>query len=467
MTPLPTWPQASAERTAPRPDEYRAPSAAEPAPHRGADAQHQVPAILDRLKALRCLAAVAMHGSTVRAAEALFISQPAVTRTVLEFERTCGVALFDRGGRGMVPTTIGLRAARRAQALLDHLASGAAAAAALAAPGDRRTPAAHRFSGAVSAVGLQALIAMSQSRSEAQAAAQLGISQPAVNRALRALEHLAGVALMRRSLRGTQLTESGELLLQHVKLACAEARGIEYDLAAWRGEVRGRVVIGALPLSAAQLLPRAIDAVRRLRPEIEIMVIDGSFDSLYRQLREADIDVMVGALRFPTPDVRQDVLFEEPLAVTARVGHPCFERDALTLADLADWEWIMPLHCTPAITALRHAFACAGVPPPVPALHSNNAALTDAMLRGSDRLALTSRGQALHDERSGRVRRVPVELPGTDRPIGMAIRTLGEPSPDLAVVLDALRESAAAIARNQGHPAAQCRGTHFRDEDKV
>ena len=448
MTPIPTWPQASAARTDSKPAAHHTARAPAPVMHGATEAQPQVPPILDRLKALRCLAAVAMHGSTVRAAEALFISQPAVTRTVLEFERCCGVALFDRGGRGMVPTTIGLRAARRAQALLDHLACGAAAAVALAAPDERRTSAAHRFSGAVSAVALQALIAMSHSRSEAQAAAQLGISQPAVNRALRGLEHLAGVPLMRRSLRGTQLTESGELLLQHVKLACAEARGIESDLAAWRGEVRGRVVIGALPLSAAQLLPQAIEAVRRLRPEIEITVIDGSFDSLYRQLREADIDIMVGALRAPTPDVRQDVLFEEPLAVTARVGHPCFERDELTLADLADWEWILPLHCAPAITALRHAFACAGVPPPVSALHSNNAALTDAMLRGSDRLALTSRGQALHDERIGRARRVPVELPGTDRPIGVAIRKMGEPSPDLAVILDALRESAAAITSN-------------------
>ncbi len=411
----------------------------------GTEVLHEVPHILHRLKALRCLAAVAMHGSAVRAGEALFISQPAVTRSVLDFERTCGVALFDRGGRGMVPTAIGLRAARRAQSLLDHLAQGAAAAMALAPPEQRRGWPSQHFANAVSATGIQALITMARSRSEAQAAAQLGISQPAVSRTLRALEHLVGVPLMQRSLRGTRFTESGEALLQHVKLACAEARGIEHDLAAWHGRVRGRVVIGALPLSAAGILAPAIDAIRRARPELEITVIDGGFESLCRQLREGDIDIMVGAMRAPPPDVRQEVLFDEPLVVMARIGHPCFQRESLTLANLLEWEWVMPLHCTPATAALLQAFRAAGVSPPVPVLHCNNTALIEAMLCRSDQLALTSRGQARHEERRGRVRRLPIDLPGTDRSIGIATRQSSEPSADVAAVLEALRAAAALM----------------------
>ena len=450
MTPLPTWPLASARQISdlPKSTTWCEPPLSPAEPH-GHDAQHEVPRILHRLKALRCLAAVAIHGSAVRAAEALFISQPAVTRAVLDFERFCGVALFDRGGRGMTPTAIGLRVARRAQAMLDHLASGAAAATELAAPADRRLSTSNRFAGAVTAAAIQALVVMARSRSEAQAALQLGISQPAVSRTLRVLEHLVGAPLLQRSLRGARFTESGETLLRHVKLACAEARGIECDLAAWHGEVRGSVVIGALPLSAALILPPAIDAVRRARPEIRITVVDGGFESLCRKLREADIDVMVGALRAPPPDIRQEVLFQEPLAVLARIGHPCFERHPLMLADLLPWEWVMPLHCTPATRALQQAFTSAGMCPPVPAVHCNNVTLIEAMLSQSDRLALTSRSQARHDERRGRVRQLPIDLPDTNRSIGVATRGSSEPSPDLAAVLDALRAAAMLVQDEQ------------------
>ena len=44
------------------------------------------------------------HRSTRRAAEALNVSQPAISRAVSEIEREMGVALFDRSGRGFEPT---------------------------------------------------------------------------------------------------------------------------------------------------------------------------------------------------------------------------------------------------------------------------------------------------------------------------------------------------------------------------
>lgn len=48
---------------------------------------------------LRIFAAVAEHGGFSRAAVALRLSQPAVSKTVQELERQVGLALFDRAGR--------------------------------------------------------------------------------------------------------------------------------------------------------------------------------------------------------------------------------------------------------------------------------------------------------------------------------------------------------------------------------
>lgn len=418
-------------------------------------ALRELPRAGDRLKTLRCAAAVARHGSAMRAAQAIHLSQPAVTRGVLDLERFCGMPLFERSARGMFATPLGARVAQRADALFEQLALGAAQALALASHRVQRLERPERFAEAVTPASLKALIAVAATTSEAKAAEALGVSQPAVHRSLRALEHLAGGAVFQRSVRGTRLTDAGEALLLHVKLAFGEARAIDSEIAAWRGEIRGRVLIGALPLSVSLLLPQAVDEVLRGHPDIEITVVDGTYDHLMRQLRAADLDLVIGALREAPPGVRQESLVEEPLAVIVREGHPCLRRSGLTLADLVHWDWVMPLPGTPASAALRRVFAAAGVEPPRDALQASSAVFTRAIVAGSDRLALTSQGQALDDERSGALRRVPVALPLTTRAVGVAVREWGEPSPDLRVVLEALRRAAVNVVDKQNEYLAR------------
>ncbi|GAB3626196.1 pca operon transcription factor PcaQ [Pandoraea terrae] len=56
------------------------------------------------MRHLQCLLAVAQHGSLQRAAEALSITQPAVSKTIAELEELLGVRLFERGRNGARPT---------------------------------------------------------------------------------------------------------------------------------------------------------------------------------------------------------------------------------------------------------------------------------------------------------------------------------------------------------------------------
>jgi len=329
----------------------------------------ELPRSIERLKSLRCAAAVVRHGSAMRAAEAVHLSQPAVTRAVLEMEKACGLPLFERSARGMLPTPLGTRVARRADALFDHLAHGAAQAAALA-PRGRRTVNPERFAGAVTPASLKAMLAVAATLSEKKAADAAGISQPAVHRSLRTLEHLAGGSVFQRSVLGTRLTEAGEVLLLNVKLAFGEARALDSEIASWRGEIRGRVVVGVLPLSVSLLLPQAVDAVLREHADIEITVVDGTYESLMAQLRSADIDLVLGALREAPPAVRQEVLVSEPLSVIARVGHPCLRAPGLSIADLLRWDWVVPLPGAPAISSVPPSSSArpfaSGKPRPAP-----------------------------------------------------------------------------------------------------
>ncbi|MFJ8541890.1 LysR family transcriptional regulator [Streptomyces sp. NPDC093586] len=67
---------------------------------------------------LRCFVAVAEEGTLTRAAERLFVSQPALTKQIKQLEARLGVRLFTRSRTGMALTEPGRVLAERVPALL-------------------------------------------------------------------------------------------------------------------------------------------------------------------------------------------------------------------------------------------------------------------------------------------------------------------------------------------------------------
>ncbi|WP_190316750.1 LysR family transcriptional regulator, partial [Pseudomonas amygdali] len=59
------------------------------------------------LRHIRYLLVVADHGNFTRAAEALHVSQPALSQQIRQLESSLGVQLFDRTRRSVVPTDAG------------------------------------------------------------------------------------------------------------------------------------------------------------------------------------------------------------------------------------------------------------------------------------------------------------------------------------------------------------------------
>ncbi len=375
------------------------------------------------LRAWRAVAAVAEFGSAAGAAAALHLSASAVTRAVQQAEAAAGLPLFERGARGMVCTRAGDIAAARVKRALAELRLGPAPALA-----PRATDAM-----------LAAFVAVAGQGSEAAAAAQLGLTQPAVHGALRQLEHAAKLRLLERSRRGTRLTEAGEALRPRVHRALAELRVAGDELAALRGESAGRVALGALPMAADVLVPQALARLYAALPSLQVTVVDGTYEALLAQLRHGEVDVVVGPLRgnAAASDVAEERLFVDRLLPVARAGHPLLARRRLRLADLARQRWIGPLPGTPARAAFERAFA-GGTPPPV-VLQANAPAVVRSMLLAGDHLALVSPLQIQAELRSGLLAVLPLALKGTEREIGLTLRRDGAPSTACTALLDALR----------------------------
>lgn len=73
------------------------------------------------IQQLRCIVEIARVGSITKAAENLYMNQPNLSRTVIEFEKEYGVTLFIRNSQGVTLTDNGKKLLKKPRKLLKRL----------------------------------------------------------------------------------------------------------------------------------------------------------------------------------------------------------------------------------------------------------------------------------------------------------------------------------------------------------
>lgn len=121
---------------------------------------------------------------------------------------------------------------------------------------------------------LSAFLAVARERSFTRAAAQLGVSQPALSRTIRSLEARLGVRLLTRNTRSVAPTAAGERLLQSI---APHFEGIESGLAeltALRGKPAGSLRITSVEHASETILAPVLARLLPRYPDIRVEVIN-------------------------------------------------------------------------------------------------------------------------------------------------------------------------------------------------
>ena len=395
------------------------------------------------IRHLRAFCEVARCKGVSAAADRIHLSQPAVTQAIGKLEDDLGIALFERRPDGMYLTVPGRMMFERVERALQHLSNGTEQACRVASRQSERGLAG--FDSQVTASQLKALAAIDNARSFSVAARSLGISQPTIHRAARDLEKLSGLRLFRVTGRGLELTQPAELFTLHVKLASAELQQGRFEVSDYKGRDSTKITIGSMPLARPSILPTAIDSMLREKALIQILTVEGPYPELLRGLRLGEIDFLIGALRRPLPaeDVIQEKLFNAPLSVIVRKGHPLTGRERVSLEDTLDFPWIAPPKPTPAGTYLTEVLHIAEMKnTPVRAVSSSQVLVRGLLLLG-DYVTILSRRQIELELEQGLLVALPVDLPDIDRPIGLTFRKSWTPTRTQARFLMLLRQACA------------------------
>ena len=294
---------------------------------------------------------------------------------------------------------------------------------------------------------LRMVVAIVEEGNLVRAAKRLNMTQSAVTKALQEVEALTKARLFDRNNRGVVPTMFGETLAEHARLVITQLAHAEEHLADLRDGTGGRVAIGTLLSAAAELLPTAIARLRKDRPKLVVKIVEGTNDVLIPALRAGELDMVVGRLSELRDrlNVVQEVLMDDIACVVARRGHPLADRRNLGLADLIDWEWILPPTETNMRRQIDITFMDEGLDPPVHAVDSVSLLTNRQLLLAGDYLGVFPAQVARQEAALGGIVILPVSLRATAGLIGITTRANMRLSPAAEVFLETLRSVAADV----------------------
>jgi DNA-binding transcriptional LysR family regulator len=154
-----------------------------------------------------------------------------------------------------------------------------------------------------------------------KAAEELYLSQPAVSLQIKTLEEEVGLQLFDRSGMHISLTPAGKTLLCYAKKLEAIATKAESSLAGLRGQVQGRLAIGASLTIAQYVLPRLLGPFLQENPHLEIAVATHNTEVVIEDVVEkrSAIGLIEGPPR--RRDVTLEPVLEDELVVIAPPAH--------------------------------------------------------------------------------------------------------------------------------------------------
>ena len=144
-----------------------------------------------------------------------------------------------------------------------------------------------------------------------RAAEACAISQPALSMQIKELEDALGGTLLERNARQVALTRFGEELVERVRDILRSVDELGDFARASQDRLAGRLRIGMIPTIAPYLLPKVIENLARMHPEIDIHVRETLTPKLIQEVTEGRLDTAIVALPVSEPSLTEVALFKE------------------------------------------------------------------------------------------------------------------------------------------------------------
>lgn len=186
---------------------------------------------------------------------------------------------------------------------------------------------------------LRYFVAVAETLNFSRAAARMRVTQPALSRQIRDLEHELGCILLRRGANArTELTPEGRQLLAGARELLAAANKITAELRSTGTRLR----LGHYGALWLDYFGAGLQRFARRHPRVALQPVDLTPGTLPAALRRGDVEVAL--LGQTDPALRREfattLAARMPAQLILPAGHPLAKRRRLRLEDLRDSDWV-------------------------------------------------------------------------------------------------------------------------------
>ena len=296
---------------------------------------------------------------------------------------------------------------------------------------------------------LHILFAVVECGSMTRAAKQLSVSNPVVSKAIAGLEHTLGVRLLDRDVDGTHPTIHGRALLDRGLAAFDELRQAVKTIESLSDPAAGEVRVGSSVAIASGFMPAVIARLNRRFPRISIDLLAGEPAATYRALEERRVDLVI--LHMHAPIARQhlhaEALYDDDYVVVAGKQSPWAQRRRMSLADLMNEPWALPLPDSAVGSIFLQAFLAHGLDYPRVAVSTQTMPARVALAATGRFLTIVPSSALKLSTGTPALKALPIELPSTHRPTAILRFKNRTPSPAAELFMDCAREVANLLTK--------------------
>jgi DNA-binding transcriptional LysR family regulator len=288
------------------------------------------------------------------------------------------------------------------------------------------------------------LNALDQCRNMRRAAIAMNTTQPTASLLLQQLEQRLSVKLFERLPRGMEPTIYGEVLIRYAKGVSHDLEHAEAEIVELSKGAAGLIRIGSVYGTVPSLLTNQVIAFKKNNPRVRISIEVGFSNTLIPSLISGDLDIVLG--RMPDQLYDHDLaihFFTKPehMSVIVRPGHKLAHRKRVKLSELFNLTWILSPVGSPMRSRVEAALKLTKMTSSLDIIETASLLAVTSLLEASDMISVVPRPVALHYEKYGVVKILPVDLSISMVNLGVITKNPKTLSPAVTEFLDYLKNT--------------------------
>jgi DNA-binding transcriptional LysR family regulator len=293
---------------------------------------------------------------------------------------------------------------------------------------------------------LEVFFAVVQCGSMAKAAAELGVTQPAVSEVIAELEQAFRVRLFDRHSQGVVPTIYGRALLKRGRAAFDEFKQGIRDIEFLADPTKGEVRIGCPDSMAGAILAPLVEKFCRNYPGIVIGIEAVPTPTLeLPELHARKLDVVLARLSRPQADepfgddLDVEILFDDEAIIAAGADSRWAQRRRIGLADLLDASWVGTPRQTFTTIQMERAFQASNLPVPKMRVVTFSVQVRAHLLATGDFVSAMPKSLLRLNPECKGLKQLPITLAKGSFPVAIVTLKNRTLSPPVELFLESLR----------------------------